>query len=372
MRVLYLSVSYVPSRSASGVHAMKMCAALTREGHTVELVTKFTPDRLEPDVDNDFAFYGVTDGFSLIKLPRPVWRGGGLVFLRAVHRLLSQKRDLDLVYSRDLVAAWLAARSGHRVIFEAHGLPSGRFGRFVAARLLARPELQRVVFISRALEQLWRTGGLLPSTTVTLIAHDASDPLPSGARRSRDESSRLRAGYIGHLYAGRGVELILEMARQLPEIDFCLVGGRERDLAAWRAAPSPDNVAFHGFAPPSELPSIYQGFDLLLMPYQRSVGVRSGRSDTAQWMSPMKMFEYLASGRAIVSSDLPVLREVLEHEGNALLADPEDPDAWRRAIERLAADEPLRERLGRRAREDFERHYTWTARAKNVLADIDP
>jgi glycosyltransferase involved in cell wall biosynthesis len=372
MRILYLSTSYVPSRSASSVHVMKMCAALAREGHAVELVTKFTPSRQESGVADDFAFYDVPDDFSLTKLSRPPRRGGGLVFLHAVRRLLSQRREVEIVYSRDFVAAWLAARSGHRVIFEAHGLPQGRFARFAAKRLLASSGLERVIFISRALERLWHADGFLSSTTATLIAHDASEPLPADARGSKSGRVPLRVGYVGHLYSGRGVELILKIATELPDMEFYLVGGSESDLTAWRAMPLPGNVVFHGFSPPSELPALYQTFDLLLMPYQRSVGVRSGRSDTARWMSPMKMFEYMAAGRAIVSSDLPVLREVLEHESNAILVDPEDPDAWRRAIERLAADESLRTRLGKRAVEDFEQHHTWTARAKSVLAGIGP
>ncbi len=372
MRILYLSVSYVPSRSASSVNAMRMCAALAREGHTVELVTKLTPSRQEQGVDNDFAFYGVADGFSLTKLPRPARRGGGLAFLGAVRRLLGQRREVDLVYSRDSLAAWLAARSGHSVIFEAHGLPQSRFGRFVAGRLLARPELQRIVFICRALEELWREGGLLSSTTETLVAHDASDPFPTGEQGPREDPEPLKVGYVGNLYPGRGVDLILRVAADLPSLEFHLIGGRESDLAAWLKRPRSSNVRFHGFVAPAELHMLYRELDILLMPYQRSVATRTGGSDIAQWMSPMKMFEYLAAGRAIVSSDLPVLTEVLEHERNALLVEPEDSAAWRRAIERLAADEALRIRLGEQARDDFKAHYTWTARARRVLTGLDP
>jgi len=371
MKILYLSISYVPSRSASSVHAMKMCAALARAGHSVELVTKFTPSRHEPGVEDDFAFYGVSDGFKVSKLPRPQYRGGGFVFLQSIRRLLSRRRDLELVYSRDLLGAWLAARAGHRVIFEAHGLPTGAMARFICRRLLARAQFERIVFISQALRDLWQVEGLVAAETPTLIAHDAADPLPAVDPQVPVPRSKLSAGYVGHLYGGRGVELMVEVARRLPEVEFNLVGGRKRELAQWKDATTPDNVHFHGFVPPSELPGLYQSFDLLLMPYQRSVAVRSGHSDTARWMSPMKMFEYLAAGKAIVSSDLPVLREVLENEVNALLVDPEDTTAWSAAIARLAGDEDLRTGLGRRGHESFTAHHTWAARARAVLRGID-
>jgi glycosyltransferase involved in cell wall biosynthesis len=104
------------------------------------------------------------------------------------------------------------------------------------------------------------------------------------------------------------------------------------------------------------------------MPYQESVSIGIAGHDTARWMSPMKMFEYMASGAAIVSSDLPVLREVLVAEHNCLLAPAADVARWSECVARLAADAQLRERLGGNAHEDYARSHTWTIRAKSLLA----
>jgi len=84
----------------------------------------------------------------------------------------------------------------------------------------------------------------------------------------------------------------------------------------------------------------------------------------------MKMFEYMAAGLPIVSSDLPVLREVLENGRNALLVSPDDLDAWAKAISLLAANAGLRRRLGEAARADLIEYYTWETRARSVLADL--
>jgi glycosyltransferase involved in cell wall biosynthesis len=258
------------------------------------------------------------------------------------------------------------------VIFEAHGLPAGPFATFLSRSLLRRPELERIVFISRALQDLWQTEGLLSSSVRTLVAHDAADPFSEPAAEGAASSHPLAAGYVGHLYAGRGVELLIEVARRMPGVRFEFVGGRRRELERWRSRATPDNVVFHGFVPPAKLAAFYRRFDILLMPYQRSVAVRSGLSDTARWMSPMKMFEYMAAGKAIVSSDLPVLREVLEPDATALLVDPEDPAAWVQAIDRLKTDDRLRARLGEAAHRRFAAHHTWDSRARAVLADVQP
>jgi glycosyltransferase involved in cell wall biosynthesis len=87
-------------------------------------------------------------------------------------------------------------------------------------------------------------------------------------------------------------------------------------------------------------------------------------------MSPLKTFEYMASGKAILCSDLPALREVLAHEQTALLCKPDDPQCWKAALERLRDEPGLRQRLGERAKSEFEAKYTWKARAENVLRGI--
>jgi len=104
--------------------------------------------------------------------------------------------------------------------------------------------------------------------------------------------------------------------------------------------------------------------DVLLMPYSRSIEASSGQ-DIAEVINPMKMFEYLASRRAIVSADLPVIREVL-NERNAVFCRPDDLENWRIEIEGLLADESRRVKLGNQAKQDVEQ-YTWLKRAERVL-----
>ena len=121
--------------------------------------------------------------------------------------------------------------------------------------------------------------------------------------------------------------------------------------------------------PQRDLPLIQAACDVLLMPYQRAIAVSSG-GDTAAFASPMKAFEYMAAGRPILSSDLPVLREVL-NDGNAVLLDPQEVDAWQAALKSLVGDEPRRIRLGEAARRGAAR-YTWLERTRRALEGLAP
>jgi glycosyltransferase involved in cell wall biosynthesis len=104
------------------------------------------------------------------------------------------------------------------------------------------------------------------------------------------------------------------------------------------------------------------------MPYARRISVSSG-GDTARFASPMKVFEYFAAQRAVISSDLPVLREVL-NESNALLVPPEDVHAWNNALQSLISDASLRKKLAKQAGEDAKK-YSWRQRAENSLAGLE-
>jgi glycosyltransferase involved in cell wall biosynthesis len=107
-------------------------------------------------------------------------------------------------------------------------------------------------------------------------------------------------------------------------------------------------------------------FDVLLAPYQLEVQIASGE-ETASWMSPLKLFEYMAAKKPILCSDLPVLREIIQHGRNGLLLPVNDPEAWINALQRLLADPAERERLGANARADLLTRYTWQRRATRVI-----
>jgi glycosyltransferase involved in cell wall biosynthesis len=101
------------------------------------------------------------------------------------------------------------------------------------------------------------------------------------------------------------------------------------------------------------------------MPYEKVISGSSGGNSTT-YASPMKMFEYMASKRVIISSDLPVIQEVL-NSSNAVLCPPDDIDAWSRAFEYLIKDEERRSVLAQQAWRDIQQ-YTWLERARNALA----
>jgi glycosyltransferase involved in cell wall biosynthesis len=199
----------------------------------------------------------------------------------------------------------------------------------------------------------------------------ASLPDPERARQTLGLREAPTVLCAGHLYAGRGADLFLALAESTPRASFVWVGGRPDDVQEWSGkaqARGLTNVTFLGFVPNVELPRYLAAADVLLMPYARSIFGSSGSADSAAVASPMKMFEYMAAGRAILTSDLPVIREVLD-DSSAVFCEPGDVAAWTSALKSLLDDPARRQSLAPNARRNVEQ-YTWLARAQKILAGM--
>ncbi len=297
----------------------------------------------------------------------------------AVRAVLAARRvGPDLVYAWPLQAAALAARLGMPTLLEVHDLPSGRMGPRLFRTYLHAAGRRRMLVVTRALrDQLALAYPLPEAAGFVVTACNGVDlapyeglPDPDTARERLGLERGFTAGYTGHLYAGRGIELLADLARRNPGLRFILAGGEPGAVAAWQHRLAQDgvgNLRLLGFVPNARLPLVQAACDVLLMPYGRRIAV-SGGGDTSGVASPMKAFEYLAAGRPILASDLPVFREVLG-EANAVLLPPEDLDAWEAALRGLAADPRRRDRLAAQARKDAA-HHTWVERERRALAGL--
>ncbi len=374
MRILYISDSIIPSCTANSINVMKMCNAFSNIGHEVVLLSIKRPGSHQKEVENEFDFYGVEPRFEIRKFHLPLMKFSILLYsLRCAVEILKIKPDL--VYGRFLRGVWLAARLNFDVVYEMHfpvwKMP--RVGRLLFSNLVKNEKLKFLVVISKALKEMVEKD---ISGKEIIVAHDGADLIGDIKKEvktilSDQDRNRTKVGYVGHLYPGRGIELILKMATELPDIDFHIIGGKEEDIKAKKRELKENNVFFHGFIPPYLINDYILGCDILIMPYQRKVAISGDKySDTSRWMSPLKMFEYMASGKPIIASDLPILSEVLEHGRNAVLVAPDDTDGWVRAVRHLINNEKLGERIAQQALIDLRQSYTWKRRAQKVLSDV--
>jgi glycosyltransferase involved in cell wall biosynthesis len=192
-------------------------------------------------------------------------------------------------------------------------------------------------------------------------------PQPASARKSLNLPDIFTAAYSGSFYQGRGLETLMELARAFPAVQFLWIGGNPDQVADWKKkmdAENISNVVLTGFISNDRLPLYQAAADVLLMPYDKQFS-GSGGGNIASVSSPMKLFEYMAAERAILASDIPVLREVLD-ENNAAFYAPEDFEDLKSQFAALISDKSRREYLAHQAGEDA-KAYEWKTRMKNIM-----
>ena len=372
MKLVYLANTGIPSRAANSIHIMKMCQALAANGHAVTLVIPTRRDT-ERGVRDVYGFYGVAPLFRVVRVPLLPIGGPGYVY-GLLAALIAKARRPDLAYGRDLKACALAGRLGLPVMIEFHR-PLSTFPRWEQAlvlRLAATPACRRLVVNTDALRRTTLAQYPVFQDRI-LAAQNGADPVPAGVVPAElpNRGGRLQVGYVGQLYPAKGMDLIATLVPLCPWADFHVVGGMEREQQHWRerlgALP---NLTFHGFLPPGELHPLRQAFDMVLAPYAREKRQPDGVLKPVEHVSPVKVFEYMAAGKAMICSDLPVFHEVVEPEVTALLCDPDQPAAWATALARLRDQPELRQRLGSAAKARFLKEFTWQARAAKVVAGL--
>lgn len=375
MKIAYITNARMPTEKAHGLQIMQMCQAFARNSHDVTLIV---PDRKNA-IDQDlWTYYGITPSFRIVKVPAldliryDRWLGHWAFRLLALLFALRCRRAVeelgpDLIYSRDpfssvLMPGWIP------LAFEAHTLPKSQLW---FHRWLWRTSRRVVVMtdgLKRRLVELGTDAGKL------VVAHDAVDLDRFRVSATRaDVRSKLGlpqdgflAVYAGHLYSYTGIDDMLDAAKRLTlGVRLAVVGGRDEDIARVRARVADEkigNVVIVGRVPHTDVPKWLRAADVAVMAY------RDDGRHVAHFASPLKLFEYLAAGRAIVTTDLPSIREVL-HDGDAVYIRPGDGAALADALNALAKD-PTRIAALETKSNALAPRYTWKSRAETVIADL--
>lgn len=365
MKIIYITPSGIPSKQANTIQVMKMCEAFADHGHTVELLC---PNSSTNDHTDPFEYYGVADNFEIHQLPWTPFKGYQFTVLAA---LTARRNGADIVYGRSIAGCYFASLLGLNVVYESH-VPADNIHPItdrMFRRLIKNDNLAALVVISEALKEYYRSK--YDVETRVHVAPDAAPQQNGTPIKEIQQADGQQVGYVGHLYEGKGIQMIVDLAREIPDVTFHVVGGTDEDFRKWQArTENMSNIIFHGFVEPNRVPDYLASFDVAVAPYQNKVHGAGGSTDLSRWMSPLKIFEYMSAGKPIVCSDLSVLREVLTDGENALLCPPDDVEAWSQALRRLRSDPELRERLSNNATRDFEQYYSYEARAERVLESI--
>jgi glycosyltransferase involved in cell wall biosynthesis len=382
LEIFYVTCARLPTEKAHGLATIKIASAFAERGARV---TVFAPYSTKNSIHEDlFHFYSVPKNFKIVRLPS----------INIMHwRLPERLTFLVHLFSFSIVAAiWLGVRYGvtgrlRRAISFSHDHVPLFFLSFITKNIYydVHHYPERTWLYMRVLR---RAIGIAVQTKwkVTELERDFGVPRekivywPNGTdvdrfakAPSRTEARKILKlpphaaiiVYSGQLFSWKGVDTFCAASYLTGNAQWFVVGGSPRDITSLRGVCAPGeliHVTFVGQRPWSEVPLWLHAADILILP-------NTGReSVSAFYTSPMKLFEYMASGRPIIASDLPSVREILD-ESMAYFVAPDDPAALAEKVAKvLLSTDDARARAERAQKEV--RRYTWPVRAEKILEQI--
>jgi glycosyltransferase involved in cell wall biosynthesis len=373
MKILYSHRT--KSSDGQAVHIRSLTEALARRGHDLAIVG---PDEGSPgDRPLDAA---AGEGGLRSLLPPPVYELAEIAYSAPAYLKLAARAKTfapDVLYERYN----LYFHSGVRLA-RAAGLPfllevnaplaeeRERHGNLALKSLARRSEASiwraadRVLPVTRALADYVEKAGVDPARIevipngVEAMFLEERDPRPVRARYGLE--GKIVLGFTGFVRDWHGLDRIVRYLgeRRRSDLAFLIVGdgdaraGLKKQAAALGVS---ESVIFTGVVQREEVPSHLAAFDVALQPA------------VTAYASPLKLFEYMAAGLAIIAPDAANIREVIGAGGDALLLREGDDEALFAALDALIADPARRQTLGAGARKTLLRQgFTWDANARRV------
>lgn len=389
MHLIYLADTKIPSRSTNSMQIVRMCSAFHQVGMNVSLVYPFHSSSMPEGYNGDVEeFYGVpilfqlrplsnlssskiTNVSSISRLVR------GLSYFRYIQQTVQHTQEPLFFYGRSLLGIYIAntlrrikkyTAKFAGIFMELHDLPTNH----QTQTLLS--QLDGLIVITHSLANDIRQHLSINPQRIWVEPDGTNFPpnlrTPPLTRQQICSSLNLAADkpivmYTGRVNREKGTDVILEIAANLKDsgCQFVLVGKIYDPAYEERVRQNAwSHIRFTGFLPPAHIPSYLDAADVLLLPSTEKLSY-------AKYTSPLKLFEYMAAGKPIIASDLPVLQEILHSGQNALLAPTNAAHQWAEAIQMLLANPQLSQALSSQARRDVE-FYTWENRAKRIKSHL--
>ena len=356
----YVAEFFLPNNKAYTIHVVKMLNALNENLSTCELVI--------PYKDNNYNYNDLKKNFCLKKkeffIKSIFNKKYQLTFLLRIifaFKAAIYIRTNRNVITRSIMTSFFLILFKKKHILEIHHEFHG-LSKFLFINLNAINSryIIKIIFISKSLKNFYKN-----NTQKSTAIPDAVDI--QFFKKNQINNKIKNIYYIGSFYKGRGIELIIEIAKILKKINFILYGLRNNEISNFKNIPT--NIKMFKFIKYSKVPKLLHKADLLLMPYSLDyVGISSNRKsiNIGNYTSPLKMFEYLASGTPLMASNLPVLKEILKNEHNSIIVKDNNPYNWADKIIKLQSNIKLREIISKNGIDTASKN-TWDIRAKKIL-----
>ncbi len=375
LKVLYVGSPPLFGKGASSIHMMKMCQAMSNLGIQVELVLpgNFPKESL-------FTYYDVTPSFDVktirftYKFARQIVHGIASAFYAR-----SNRKKYDFVLTRNLMFAYISTiYFGIPTIYDAHHPPISKRAANMIRDFSGSKHFLGMSFNSNGLKKIYARSRIEPEKSV--VAHNGVEVDKFDTSLDKNElreklilpRNSIIVTYSGNTYEGRGIEYLIDVANNMRDIEFLVVGGTEDDNSIYKQFVRQigmNNIKFTGYVEQKKVSQYLLASDILVMPYSKKVTIKGGK-DAAKFTSPIKLFEYMAAERPIIATSIPPVMEILRDGMTAVIIKPDSARELEKAIRAIIKDKNVSMFIAKNARRQIV-DYTWEKRVEKIIEGLN-
>ncbi len=353
----YICEVNFPNTSAYGLHVLKMCDALSSK--------KFKVNLFIPSLSINYFLlkknYNLKNQINFIPIYKNRKKMNFLIRLFFSLRIMTSKHfdKSNLVISRSALFAILASLFNTRIILELHhelsGITKFLFNFFKKIKML---ENLRYILIHKNLIKVFK-----PKKDKYICLDDSVDT-DDFKFNNKLRKFKNTCVYIGSFHPGKGVEFIFEIAKKMKNINFHLYGDKQFLSINHKIA---SNIKIFDHIEYKKIPKTLSKYNVALMPYSNKVFGRLRNINLAKSMSPLKMFDYLASSIIIVASDLKIYSHILKHKYNSILVNNSNIEDWINSLNKIFLKKNKFNQIKKNAYKTALK-YTWVKRSDKIIS----
>ena len=327
----YIAFSSIPSSLSSSQQIIKTCENLSKCKINVTLIKPGTGNK-KISINK---YYGLKYKVNVkeFKFFKSFPKGINLYLycLSCLFFVLKNKNSVTI--TRNYFVCFLIILFKQKIILEIHhDINEGRISRFIIKylNLLNKKRLIKIVAISKAVKNLFVKKYKVDSKKIVVLASGSSikiDYLPKFY-----QYKRMKIGYFGSISASKGINTIIKLSKIDKDNDYFIYGGNKKMISKLRILNLNNNLFLKDSVPYQEIPKIMLKMDILTLPYTKIVRSAGEVDDISKYTSPLKLFDYLAVGKMIITSDLKVLREVINSKNAFFVSNFENIYEWKKNI----------------------------------------
>lgn len=369
MKIHYLATANIPSRTANSLQIIKMCEAFSLIGHNISLIVP----NLICNNNSIKNYYDLRKKIKIYKVGIKKKYLSGIDSILTPIMILKKSLSLgnDIIITRNLVISFFLIILKKKHIFEIHDdlMVGGKKLSYIFKlfNLLNSKSILKLVFITHELKEYIKKKYNYSNNNFEILP-DATD-IKSEKNFKIKILEKKKIGYFGSIYNSRGIPLIIKLSKIDKNNDYFIYGGSKSEVKKIIIHES-ENLKIYPQISFKKVKKIIKKMDILLMPYTNKATISGDYGNIINFMSPMKMFDYLGAGKIIISSNIKVLREVLIDNFNSILIkDFLNIYKWKEQIDKVNLKKKKYLKIKKNAILTSLK-FTWKKRAVKILKEI--